>query len=44
MKEHYTALGGNMQMIVAQGQGHNMWIGFFQNQELVNSVLSNASR
>ncbi len=44
MKERFTALGGNMQMVVAQGQGHNLWIGFFQNQELVNFVLSNASR
>lgn len=42
MKERYTALGGAMQLIVPPGQGHNMWQGFFQCQELVDFVIKNA--
>ena len=38
VKERYTALGGAMQLIIPPGQGHNMWPGFFQSQELVNFV------
>ena len=38
MNERYTALGGSMQLIVPPGQGHNMWSGFFQCQELVDFV------
>lgn len=43
MKKRYEALGGHMQLIVAHGQGHNMWEGFFQSQELVNFVLSHSA-
>ncbi len=42
VKERYTALGGSMQLIVPPGQGHNMWPGFFQNQEVVNFVKAQA--
>ena len=42
MKERYTALGGSMQLIVPPGQGHNMWTGFFQCQELVDFVKTQA--
>ncbi len=42
MKNRYTALGGIMQLVVPQGQGHNMWPGFFQSRELVNFVKSHA--
>jgi pimeloyl-ACP methyl ester carboxylesterase len=42
MKERYTALGGVMQLIVPPGQGHNMWSGFFQCEELVNFVTARA--
>lgn len=38
VKERYTALGGSMQLIVPPGQGHNMWTGFFQCEELINFV------
>lgn len=38
MKERYSALGGSMQLIIPAGQGHNMWPGFFQCQELVSFV------
>jgi hypothetical protein len=29
-----------MQLIVPQGQGHSMWSGFFQSEELVNFVIA----
>ena len=38
----YRNLGGSMQLIVPQGQGHNFWEGFFQCQELVDFVIQNA--
>ncbi len=40
MRKRYEALGGRMQLIVPPGQGHNMWTGFFQCQELVDFVLA----
>jgi TolB protein len=40
MKERYEALGGSMTLIVPKGQGHNMWSGFFQCQELVDFVIA----
>jgi pimeloyl-ACP methyl ester carboxylesterase len=43
MKKRYTALGGNMELMVSKGQGHNMWPGFFQSQELVNFVKAHAN-
>ena len=42
MRDRYTALGGSMQLIIPSGQGHNMWPGFFQNQELVDFVKAHA--
>ena len=42
VQERYTALGGSMQLIIPPGQGHNMWPGFFQSQELVNFVKAHA--
>ena len=42
MKKRYEALGGKMQLIVPAGQGHNMWPGFFQCQELVDFVIAHA--
>lgn len=39
MKDRYHALGGTMELIVPKDQGHNMWPGFFQCQELVNFVI-----
>ncbi len=44
MQKRYQALGGKMQLIVAPGQGHNMWAGFFQCQELVDFVLTQFHR
>jgi pimeloyl-ACP methyl ester carboxylesterase len=39
VRERYAALGGTMRLIVPPGQGHNMWTGFFQCQELVDFVV-----
>jgi len=44
MRKRYEALGGTMQLIVPPGQGHNMWTGFFQCQELVDFVLTQVNR
>jgi hypothetical protein len=38
----YVRLGGKMQLIVATGQGHNMWTGFFECQEMVDFVIAQA--
>ena len=43
MRNRYEALGGKMQLIIPAGQGHNMWPGFFQCQELVDFVLTRVS-
>ena len=42
VRKRYEALGGEMQLIIPAGQGHNMWSGFFQCQELVDFVIANA--
>lgn len=42
MHKRYTALGGKMQLIIPAGQGHNMWSGFFQSQQLVDFVIQHA--
>ena len=44
LRERYTALGGTMTVVVPPGQGHSMWPGFFQSEELVAFVLKNAFR
>lgn len=40
--KRYEALGGEMQLVIPKGQGHNMWNGFFQCQELVDFVIANS--
>ena len=42
----YQAAGAGdlVQLIVAKGQGHNYWEGFFRCQELVDFVLANAKK
>lgn len=42
VRKRYQARGGEMQLIVPAGQGHNMWPGFFQCRELVDFVIANA--
>jgi gluconolactonase len=40
--KRYQKLGGKMQLVVPNGQGHNMWKGFFYCQELVDFVITHA--
>lgn len=40
----YRQMGGKMELIVPKGQGHNMWSGFFECQELVDFLIVNAVR
>jgi pimeloyl-ACP methyl ester carboxylesterase len=44
MKSRYTALGGEMELIVPPGQGHTHWEGFFRCRELVDFVVKHARR
>jgi pimeloyl-ACP methyl ester carboxylesterase len=39
----YRKLGGQMDIVVAPAQGHNMWHGFFHSEELVDFVVLNAT-
>ena len=43
LARHYRTLGGQMQLQIAQGQGHNLWEGYFQCQELVDFVVAQAA-
>lgn len=38
----YRDLGGPMRLRIAHGQGHNLWEGFFQCDELVDFILAHA--
>ncbi len=40
LMRRYEDLGGKMTLRIVQGQGHNMWQGFFQSQDLVDFVLT----
>lgn len=42
VKSRYDGQGGSMQLIIPPGQGHNMWGGFFQCEELVSFVINHA--
>jgi pimeloyl-ACP methyl ester carboxylesterase len=42
LARRYRRLGGNITVIVPPGQGHNMWEGFFQCQELVDFVIAHS--
>ena len=44
LRKRYEALGGHMQLIIPPGQGHNMWSGFFECQELVDFVIASVKR
>ena len=41
--KRYKDAGGKMELKIAQGQGHNMWKGFFECQELVDFVIQHAT-
>ncbi|WP_254507796.1 alpha/beta hydrolase family protein [Anatilimnocola floriformis] len=44
LAEHYKTAGAEslVQLVVAKGQGHNFWEGFFQCQELVDFAIAHA--
>ena len=42
LAERYRQVGGEMTLRVVEGQGHNMWSGWFQCQELVEFVIAHA--
>jgi pimeloyl-ACP methyl ester carboxylesterase len=42
LKSRYTALGGAMKLIIAEGQGHNLWPGFFENPALLAFLIAHA--
>lgn len=42
LRDRYTALGGPMTLLVPPGQGHNLWRGFFESEELLAFVLRHA--
>jgi len=44
IKECYDKLGGPMTLEVVPGQGHNMWSGWFQSQNLVDFLIAHATR
>ena len=43
LASRYRELGGSMRLRIPPGQGHNVWDGFFQCQELVEFVIAHAS-
>lgn len=42
LASRYKKLGGTITLNIIKGQGHNMWEGWFQNQELVDFVISHS--
>ena len=42
LAERYRQWGGAMTLKVVEGQGHNMWSGWFQCEELVDFVMAHA--
>ena len=44
LASRYSKLGGRMTLKAAKGQGHNLWPGFFQCQELVDFVIAHAGK
>ncbi|MCA9061411.1 MAG: DUF1080 domain-containing protein [Planctomycetaceae bacterium] len=44
LAQRYRDLGGNMELQVVEGQGHNMWDGWFQSEALVDFVCDSVGR
>jgi len=44
LRTRYFDQGGQVKLIVARGQGHNRWSGFFQNDELVDFAIRQSRR
>ena len=43
LAQQYEQCGGQMKLTIIKAQGHNMWSGWFQCQELVDFVIANAT-
>ena len=43
LAKRYRELGGTIELVIPKGQGHNMWEGFFQCQELVDFVVAKSA-
>lgn len=44
LAQRYRELGGEIELEVVEGQGHNMWDGWFQSEKLVEFVCSSVGR
>lgn len=44
LAKRYQKLGGQMTLKVIENQGHNMWTGWFQCQELVDFIITHATK
>ena len=44
VKKRYDKLGGKMTLEVVNGQGHNLWPGWFHSQNLVDFVITHARK
>jgi hypothetical protein len=44
LAQRYQQFGGEITLNVIKGQGHNMWAGWFECQELVDFVISHAHK
>jgi hypothetical protein len=44
LAQRYRQLGGVMTLKVIENQGHNLWSGWFRNQELVDFVIAHAQK
>jgi len=42
LKKRYDKLGGKMTLEIVEGQGHNMWSGWFHSRKLVDFVITHA--
>ena len=44
VSERYAKLGGSMTLKIMKNQGHNLWSGWFQDEDLVAFILQHATR
>ena len=42
--QRYKALGGEMTVTVFEGQGHNYWTGFFEDEAMAAFIIKHAKR
>ncbi|MEM1069109.1 MAG: ThuA domain-containing protein, partial [Planctomycetota bacterium] len=44
LADRYKQLGGKIDLEIVEGQGHNMWSGWFQSQRLTDFVIARATQ